>query len=493
MPIDHSAPAFAIIGAVNHGKSSIVSTLMEDDAVTVSSMPGVTIHARRFALRELVVFHDTPGFQNARKALAEISSAPADANDPLAKFRIFVERHRSDPQFEAECRLFKPVLDGAGIIYVVDGSLPPTPLNECEMELARLTGVTRLAIVNRTGERDFIEQWRTALNQTFNAVRVFNAHSASFEDRKDLLETLANINRDWKPVLLKAVAALYEDRRSRIHDAAALAVAMVCDCLTYSEMLPLKADSADARTATDQALQERFKTQLAKMESTAHDKMIALFAHHLVQSTANASKLFEEELFSDETWRLMGLNGKQLVGTGAVIGAVAGATTDALTLGHTLLLGTAFGTVIGGTTAYLVGKKQPTVSVNTPRFSKVLKMLVPEKLNFSAHEMLVGPIQAINFPWILLDRTLCTLNYVAGRAHGRRDEAVIQIDQLMPALQHKKLTVEHWSDEDRKRCDKLFAQLRSRQTLPEKETQDLTDIVARHFGEAVDSADQATH
>lgn len=493
MPIEQPVPAFAIIGAVNHGKSSIVSTLMEDDAVAVSSMPGVTIHAKRFSVKDLVVFHDTPGFQNARKALAEINSAPADAHDPLAKFRAFVERHRSDPQFEAECRLLQPVLEGAGIIYVVDGSLPPTALNECEMELARLTGVTRLAIVNRTGEQDFIAQWQTALNRTFNAVRVFNAHSASFEDRKDLLETLANINRDWKPALLKAVAALYEDRRSRVEDAAALAVALVRDCLTYSERLPLKTDSADARTAADQALQEQFKTRLAKVESTAHGKMIALFAHHLVQSSGDSRSLFKDGLFSVETWSLMGLNGKQLVVAGAAIGAVAGAGTDALTLGHTLLLGTALGTVMGGATAYLVGKKQPSVSVKTPRFSKVLQLLVPDKLQFSAHEMVVGPMPAINFPWILLDRALCTMNYVAGRAHGRRDETVIQMDQLMPALQRKKLTVEHWPDVDRKRCDKLFAQLRSRQTLPEMETQELTDLVARHFGEVVDSADKATH
>ncbi|MEO7107483.1 MAG: DUF3482 domain-containing protein [Rhodoferax sp.] len=493
MPIDPTVPEFAIIGAVNHGKSSIVSTLMEDDAVAVSAMPGVTIHAKRFSVKDLVVFHDTPGFQNARKALAEINSMPTDVNDPLAKFRAFVERHRSDPQFEAECRLLQPVLQGAGIIYVVDGSLAPTPLNDCEMELARLTGVTRLAIVNRTDEQDFIAQWLGALNRTFNAVRVFNAHSASFEDRKDLLETLANINRDWKPALLKAVAALYADRRSRIDDAAALAVALVRDCLTYSERIPLKTDSADARSAADQALQARFKTRLAKIESTAHDNVIALFAHHLVQSSGDSAHLFKDDLFSVETWSLMGLNGKQLVVTGAAVGAVAGAGTDALTLGHTLFLGTALGTAIGGATAYWMGKKQPRVAVKTPRFSKVLQLLVPDKLQLSAHEIAVGPIQAINFPWILLDRALCTLNYVAGRAHGRRDEAVIQIDQLMPALQNKKLTVEFWSDEDRKRCDKLFAQLRSRQTLPDQESQELTDILARHFGEVVDAADQAKH
>lgn len=485
MPIGPAVPAFAIIGAVNHGKSTVVSTLMEDDAVAVSSMPGITTHSKLFSLRDLVVFHDTPGFQNARKALVEINNASDSPDDPLAKFRSFVERHRTDPQFEAECRLLKPVLEGAGIIYVVDGSLAPTSLNECEMELARLTGVTRLAIVNRTGEQDFIDQWRAALNRTFNAVRDFNAHSANFEDRKDLLETLANINRDWKPSLLKAVAALVEDRKSRVEDAAALAVALVRDCMTYSERLPLTTDSADARAAADQALQKRFKTKLAKIESGTHDKLIALFAHHLVQSSDDSTSLFKDGLFSDETWGLMGLNEKQLVTTGLALGAVAGASTDLLTAGHTLFLGTAVGTVIGGTTAYLVGKKQPNVSINTPRFSRVMKLLVPDKFQLSTHEIVVGPIQALNFPWILLDRTLCTVNYVAGRAHGRRDETVIQNDQLLSALQQKKLTVESWPEQDRKHCNKLFAKLRSSQTLSDKDTRDLTITISQHFGEVI--------
>lgn len=88
-------PTFAVIGAVNHGKSSVVSTLSEDDSIRVSSMPGETVDAKRFRLRDLLVFYDTPGFQNARKTLAEVTKEPP-AEDPLQCFRNFVDRHRRE-------------------------------------------------------------------------------------------------------------------------------------------------------------------------------------------------------------------------------------------------------------------------------------------------------------------------------------------------------------------------------------------------------------
>ena len=72
-------PTFAIVGAVNHGKSSVVSTLAENDQVRISSMPGETVACQRFWLRDLFAFYDTPGFQNAIEALRELSRLRAHA------------------------------------------------------------------------------------------------------------------------------------------------------------------------------------------------------------------------------------------------------------------------------------------------------------------------------------------------------------------------------------------------------------------------------
>ena len=91
-------PTFAIVGAVNHGKSSVVSTLAENDQVRISPMPGETVECRRFSLRDLFVFYDTPGFQNAPEVIAELQLAE-HASDPLLTFRDFIARHRGAPEF----------------------------------------------------------------------------------------------------------------------------------------------------------------------------------------------------------------------------------------------------------------------------------------------------------------------------------------------------------------------------------------------------------
>src|SRR5947207_12230600 len=110
---------------------------------------------RRICQRDLFVFYVTPGFHNAREALPQLLPA-AQASEPLAVFREFIARHRGQPEFEAECLLFRPIVEGAGVLYVVDGSEPLLEIHAAEMEILRLTGQPRLAIINRTSVDDHV-------------------------------------------------------------------------------------------------------------------------------------------------------------------------------------------------------------------------------------------------------------------------------------------------------------------------------------------------
>ncbi|MEO8938340.1 MAG: DUF3482 domain-containing protein, partial [Burkholderiaceae bacterium] len=227
-------PTFAVVGAVNHGKSSAVAALLEDDTVRISPMPGETVDNKRFALRDKLILFDTPGFQNARKTLAQIDRAEA-GDDPLRTFARFIETHRDDPDFDAECRLLQPIVDGAGIIYVVDGSKPLRDINLCEMEILRLTAAPRLAIINRTDDEDHVDAWKSRLDQHFNIVRVFDAHHATHADRRDLIESLASIERGWKDSLHQAADLIDAERDNRAIDAAALVVELIAYCLRHAE------------------------------------------------------------------------------------------------------------------------------------------------------------------------------------------------------------------------------------------------------------------
>jgi len=491
-------PTFAVVGAVNHGKSSVVAALAEDDRVRVSAMPGETVANQRFGLRDLLCFVDTPGFQNARKALAELEQDQA-ADDPLAPFRRFIDRHRDDPAFEAECRLLQPVVDGAGILYVVDGLRPVRDINLCEMEILRRTGAPRLAIVNRTGDDDHADAWRGRLNQHFNLVREFDAHRATFADRKDLVESLAIIERGWKDRLGRAMQAMEDDRRQRVVEAAGLIVELLVDAVGHREKAHVEATGDDAtRRAQADALRRRYMDRIAALERGAHRRIIALYAHRRVTPEALPDHVLGGDLFGEETWRLFGLGMRQLVGLSAVAGGVAGAAVDAATLGHSLGIGAAIGAATGAGGAYVLGRRRPEISIGWPAGAKWMASFGGSSaLRFGGADVVVGPYRAENFPWILLDRALCVFAIVSTRSHARRDEVVADIEHVLAQLASLALSVSQWSGDERAACQKVFRALRAgdgadaaRTTVLRTTVEDALDRVAAQeapLGRALDA------
>ena len=79
MEQESDSPTFAVVGKVNMGKTSVLSTLLEQDDNTilrVSSTPGETTRCQDHSLslegKELIRFIDTPGFSRAIDAMREI-------------------------------------------------------------------------------------------------------------------------------------------------------------------------------------------------------------------------------------------------------------------------------------------------------------------------------------------------------------------------------------------------------------------------------------
>ena len=177
-------PRFAVVGHPNKGKSSIVSTLAHDDSVVVGDQPGTTTRCRSYPMRidgeELYTLVDTPGFQRARAAWSWMKAHEQAADRRPEVVREFVRAHAGADGFAEEVELLGPIVEGAGILYVVDGSVPYGPEYEPEMEILRWSGRPRLALINPIGDADHVEAWRAALGQYFSVVRVFDAVTADF-------------------------------------------------------------------------------------------------------------------------------------------------------------------------------------------------------------------------------------------------------------------------------------------------------------------------
>jgi hypothetical protein len=489
-----SIPTFAIVGAVNHGKSSVVSTLAEDDQVPIDPQAGWTEKSEASSLRDFFVFYDTPGFQNAFEALAELKEAPRSA-DHLKRFREFTARHANDKEFEAECQLFAPLIAGAGIIYVVDGSRPVLDINLAEMEILRLTGQPRLAVINRTGSDRYVADWKQHLRSDFNnAVREFNAHRASFPDRIELLEALADTDHAWKPALSTAAEKVRVEWTDRVRDCGEIIVDLLTTALRHRESGLASPDNQKLRKDAAEKLKEKYMLAVSKLETSAHSRIIALFRHNLVKAGASSDPIFSDDLFGEDTWQIFGLNETQLIKHAAVYGAIAGASFDVLAGLHSLGLFALSGAAGAAGAAFLVGKSRPALTVDIPigpgKVPSFLKRIVPAKIRFNlgGSALVVGPYRAINFPWILLDRAIGTFCYVVNRAHARRDAVTLRASQLKRVLEAHEATSEQWSQENRERVEKLFAAIRKesfsredRDTLRQMITERLADLGTRRI------------
>ena len=440
-------PVIAILGDVNHGKSSVVATLAEDDSVDIGAFP-TTTQCQRFRVRDLLEFVDTPGFQNAREALRELKEA-GTASSPLSVFREFVARHKDDRFFVHECRLLEPVLEGASLLYVVDVAQPLEPRHEAETEILRLSGAPRIALLNQTGEPKHRAAWEARLRQNFSAVIDFDAHRADFSNRLALLEALATVDLPGKAKLRAAVAVLQRDRDDKLDTTARIIIDLLSDLLTCRHVEALRDPLRVA--AQRREIEERFRGKLVAREIEAHREIIRAFAHQRVAVRDEGPREWlSDGLFVARTWSLLGLSGWRLLAAGAGGGALVGAKIDLLFGGATWGLGAALGGAVGGGAALAGSRTAPGFKVNLPFFSRAIV----------GTELFAGPITHENFPWIVLDRALGIFVSVSRRAHARQDRETLDAAALAARLQATKAGSDQAPDDLRKALAKAFRDMR---------------------------------
>jgi small GTP-binding protein len=408
-----TAPEFVVVGRVNKGKSSIVATLAEEESVPISDEPGTTREVRSYSVQVdnavLFTLVDTPGFQDAPAALEEIRKHRSDASVSDAAVKAFVETYRRSREFAEETKLLEPILKGGRILYVVDGTVPYSRDYEAEMEILRWTGRPRMALVNRIGGGNHVEEWKKALGQFFNIVRDFDANRASFDDRIRLLESFRELDEEARASLNSAIELLRREQERRRREAARAITTLLVDALRERVELELKEGDAEKDRALD-AL-GRLQGLLREAERRAHEKIFELYRFRKLRSADFNFSGVKEDLFAERTWEVLGLTHGQLFVAGTLGGAALGLTIDVAAGGHTFLLASLIGGVVGGTTALVrSGRKLGS------------GWKVVEQLMGGARIVRYGPLGRDNLPWILLDRALIYTRAISTRAHSVQGE-----------------------------------------------------------------------
>lgn len=432
-------PVFAVVGHPNEGKSSVVSTLTEDDSVPISAVPGVTRHCVTYAIKvdgeTLVRFVDTPGFQMPLQTLRWMRQFNGPAERMVEEF---IRAHQSDPRFTDDCELLRPVAKNAGILYVVDGSRPLRPNDEAEMEILRLTGRPRLAVINpKESEFSYLDEWKAAFRKTFNVNLQFNAHRATFRERIDLLEALQHIEQDWAPALARVVAALKADWRGRLDACADAMLNLLTDALTLSLSGASHGDDPQALGRQREKLIAAFQEKLSALERNFRREIKGRFLHNVFNADLAAETVAARDLFSEETWEVLGLTRRQLSLALAATGAAAGAAMDGATAGITFGVFTIGAGAAGAIAGWAGTRPLSRLKVNLGPFSQEL----------GGCRIQVGPLRNPQLMFVLLDRALIYFQSVSNWAHARREGASI------PLKEGKVGATSGWDRERRKRFE----------------------------------------
>lgn len=443
-----TVPEFAILGHPNEGKSSLVSTLTEDDSVNISPYPGETTVCRVFPVVidgvEVIRFTDTPGFQVPRQTLAWFENYTGPQDNIIHRF---LTEQAGNPLFKDETELFSPIDRGAGIIYVVDGSRPLRGNDRAEMKILALTQRPRVAVINnKNDDTSNNSAWENALHEHFKKVIHFNAHHASYRERIFLLEELGRIHETYNEPLSRVVNAFRDDWSHRNTLVAETILSMVEACLTHtvSDTIADKSMKEEKK----KALMELWNREVGDIEKKAHMAIRKRFKHNIFNILLPEHSILSRDLFDSETWKVLGLSKGQLAAAAATVGGATALVLDLATAGHSLGLFALIGGAAGAGTALLGAKRIGRAKV----LGKTL----------GGYTVKVGPHRDIRFMFILLDRALLFYTHIINWAHGKRDHRPADIRALHVDDAERTGLTAHWPKDVRQVFLSFYASLSSK-------------------------------
>ena len=458
------APVFAVVGHPNKGKSSIVATLSQNDAIAIALEPGTTRKRQAYPLsvdgHRVYTLVDTPGFQRPRRVLEWLEAHSVSVSDRAETVKAFVTQFQDDTRFADECELLAPLTEGAGVIYVVDGSIPYSPQHEAEMTILRWTGRPSLALINSIGPDDYSDTWQRALGQFFQVVRRFDAVRAPFEQHLSLLKTFGKLEPEWEAPLNEATRYLSEQRHQRRRESATLIANTLEGMMSFREQRTLTVQQVTEMS--DQALADQLRDQWYKHQRKKEEHLrIAierLYQHNRVQrQEAELVWHSEHDLFSENSRAAWGVDRRYLATAGFGAGAVSGVGIDAATLGHSLGTGALIGGLIGAAGSYYYGDRLAL---------PVLKIGV---LKNGIRTASFGPVQDSQFGYVVLGRAINHWWHISQRNHAGRE-----LLDLAPADDH---WMESLDRRSRQTIHQVFDQCRKKRPLDDKTRQTFRDAI----------------
>jgi hypothetical protein len=203
------------------------------------------------------------------------------------------------------------------------------------------------------------------------------------------------------------------------------------DVLSFVHKQKIKEEEASEEEKEEAKLDYRKK--ILRLEKKERKSIEKIWNHANIEKNEASLELDRVGLFSKESASIFGLSQKELIITGASAGAVTGVGFDLLVGGSSLFLGSLIGGVVGGVGAMFGFDNLYEVKVLGQSLGK--------------RELSIGPMQNLNFPYVLLGRSLFHASMIAKRSHAVRDNLDLEnstfTEKIMDADMRKGLETMH--------------------------------------------------
>lgn len=339
----------AIIGHTNTGKTSLMRTLLRDDAFgEVKNASATTRHVESVTVYDtdntpLLCLYDTPGLEDATGVmdfLQEHTNQRLDGVERLSQFLQAVQDNNPTlpADFSQEAKVIKTLLVVDVAIYVVDVREPVLSKYQDELAILASSGTPILPVFNFVNDtRANAPQWQSMLaRRALHVVNSFDTVAFDFESEMALWHNLHTLTHATQFLTLK------QNREAiwlTLAEEGSLIIAdFLVNVASFSQKLSPNTDTQPQHAAMQHAVRQAFsimQTQLLQLYKFYH---ITLDSLPLAVATQHQD-IFDSQLLARYGIRTAG---------GSVAGMIVGAGLDVASFGASLGLGTAIGGMIGG-------------------------------------------------------------------------------------------------------------------------------------------------
>lgn len=412
----------AVVGHVNTGKTSLISTLARRSDLLVGdgrTTLGVQEVEFRSQGETLLVLLDTPGFEMVAEIGDELDRLAAAAratgrrrdDESLVNELVATPAIAARQDLELDLRALGAVLAADVVIYVVDATQEPLERLRDEVYLLVRTGRPVVGVLNFTAEvKAHTAAWHDVFRrEKVHAIVAFDVMIKDDQAEGELFRALATVVAHDRREALSRLARAHDgdDQRHR-RMATRAAAETLLDIMTLQVEVARDATAdaeGEARARLEREAVGRERRGLAAI-AKAHG-----FREDEVSDDSRAqAEIFTESLFDPRTIRRYAPDWVSL----AAGGAAAGGALDLVVGGASLFLGAVIGSVIGLASGVL----RRAIRIQE-RNAVAVARLHPD------------------LAWVVLGRLLVCHDAFRARTHARRDVVVVEDSSAHKALKSR--------------------------------------------------------